>query len=76
MLKECLLLVLVSCLCGFLFNAFSPKGIALVGEWDTSKGVVSAVTKSNPVVHKIEITDIAVVKEIFDSGRALFVRTH
>lgn len=72
-LKECLLIVFVSCLCGFLFNAFSQKGIALVGEWDMSKGVISAVTKSDPVVHDLEISDVADVKEIFDSGRALFV---
>lgn len=73
MLKEYLLLILVSCLCGFSYNAFSPKGIALVGEWDTSKGVISAGAKNNPVVHDLEITDVAIVKEIFDSGHAVFV---
>ena len=72
-LKECLLIVLVSCVCGFLFNEFSPKGIALVGEWDISKGVVSAVTKSDPVLHDLEISDVATAKKIFDTGRALFV---
>ena len=72
-LKECLLIVLFSCLCGFLFNAFSPNGIALVGQWDTSKGVISAVSRSKPVVHDLEISDISAAKEIFDSGSALFV---
>ena len=73
MLKECLLIVFVSCLCGFLFNLFSPRGIALVGEWDMSKGVISAVTKDNPVEHELEIGDIGIVKDIFDSGSTLFV---
>lgn len=73
MLKECLLIVVVSLLCSFLFNAFSPKGIALVGQWDTSKGVISAVTRDDPVFHELEIGDIAIAKEIFDSGNALFV---
>ncbi len=73
MLKECLLIVVISCLCGFLFNLFSPRGIALVGQWDMSEGVISAVTKDNPVAHDLEIGDIGVVKEIYDSGDSVFI---
>ena len=73
MLKECLIIVLVSCLFSFLFNSFSPNGIALVGQWDTSKGVISAETRNSPVVHDLEIGDIDTVKAIYDSGDALFV---
>lgn len=70
---ECLLIVLFSIVCGLLFNFFSPKGIAWVGEWDTDKGVISAGGKSSLVVHDIEIDDITVVKEIFDDGGAVFI---
>lgn len=72
-LKECLMIVLFSCVCAFLFNALSPGGIALVGQWDMSKGVITAVTKDNPVEHDLEIGDISIVKNIYDSGGTLFV---
>jgi rhodanese-related sulfurtransferase len=72
-IKECLLLVVMSMGCAFLFNAFNPGGIALVGQWDTSKGVVSAVTRQNPVVHDIEIDDIHIAKALHDGGEAVFI---
>ena len=71
--KECVLLILFSTVFALVFNAFSSKGIAIVGEWDTSKGVISAVSKEKPVVHDLEIDDIHVAKEIFDKKLAIFV---
>lgn len=70
---ECLLLLLVSVGIALLYNAFSPNGIALVGEWDTQQGVVSAVARNNPVVHDIEIDSVDAAKEIFDAGDSVFV---
>ncbi len=54
-------------------NYFSPHGIALFGEWDTSRGVITAKSKEDVVVHEREIEHITAGKKIFDSGNALFV---
>ena len=71
--KECALLIFISAVCALGFNALSSKGIALFGEWDTSKGVISAVSKEKPVIHDLEIDDIHIVKELFDKKLAVFV---
>ncbi len=71
-LKELLILVGVAVICALVFNALSPKGIALFGEWDTSKGVVSAKSKDDAVVHDMEIRDPRLAKVVFDNG-AVFV---
>lgn len=70
---ECLRLCLFSAICALIYNAFSPHGIALVGEWDTSRGVVSAVARDNPVAHSIEIGSVESAKKLFDEGQSLFV---
>jgi rhodanese-related sulfurtransferase len=54
-------------------NFVSPRGIALVGEWDTARGVITAKPKDDVVSHELEIGDIAVVKMLYDSGQAVFV---
>ena len=71
--RQCIIIVLVSAGCALLFNAFHTDGIALVGQWDTSRGVISAVSRQNPVVHELEIDDIRTAKELFDSELAVFV---
>jgi rhodanese-related sulfurtransferase len=70
---ECLLLFLISGSIALIYNTFSPNGIALVGEWDTEQGVVSAVSRNNPVVHDIEIESVEAAGEIFDTGQSVFV---
>jgi len=57
----------------FVVNHFSPAGIALFGQWDTSQGVITANAKNGVVAGKIEIEDVLQAKEIYDSGNALFV---
>ncbi len=54
-------------------NAVSPKGIALMGDWDTSQGVISAKPKDDPVSHDIEIGNVFAAKKIYDTGEAVFV---
>jgi rhodanese-related sulfurtransferase len=64
----------LSLLSGFVVNLFSPKGIALFGDWDTAKGVISARTKQDtPIQRDLEIHDVRIAKEVFDGGRAVFV---
>ena len=57
----------------FVTNAFSPKGIALFGQWDTSKGVITAKAKNDVVVRELEIQNPESAKNIYDTGKALFV---
>ncbi len=49
---------------GLGVNWFSPSGIALFGQWNTSQGVVTAKAKNDPVHSGIEINDPMKVYEI------------
>ena len=73
LVKQTCVLLGVSVMLALIVNYLSPVGIALIGQWDTSQGVISAQAKNNVVVGKIEIEDIAQAKQIFDSGTVLFV---
>lgn len=76
--KEAAVIVGLSLITAFIINFISPRGIALVGQWDPSKGVVSARAKNSVVVAEREIHDITEAKAIFDGGTSLFVdaRSH
>jgi len=54
-------------------NFLSPAGIALVGQWDTSKGVITANAKNGVLMDDLEIDDVKIVRQIHDYGAALFV---
>ena len=54
-------------------NHFSPAGIALVGQWDESEGVITANAKNGVVASELEIKDVKIAKQIHDSGKAVFV---
>lgn len=71
--KELALILTLALITAFTVNFFSPRGIALFGEWDTSQGVISAKSKEDVIVRELEITDVLKAKEIFDSGKAVFV---
>ena len=71
--KEISLLLGVAIALAISVNYFSPAGIAWIGQWDTSRGVITARAKNNVVADKLEIEDVTTAKHIFDSGNALFV---
>ncbi len=71
--KETTILTGLAVCIGMVVNFFSPAGIALVGRWDTSKGVISAKAKNDVVMDKLEIDDVRTARKIFDSKTALFV---
>jgi rhodanese-related sulfurtransferase len=77
-IKELVFLLGLSVIMAFTVNFFSPKGIALFGEWDVSTGVINPRSKENVIVHEIEIEDVQIAKKIFDSREAVFVdaRSH
>jgi rhodanese-related sulfurtransferase len=72
-LKEVSIIIGISAIAAFGVNYFSPNGIALVGQWDLSQGVVSAVGKNDVVKDELEIGDITHAKSLYDTGNVLFV---
>jgi len=72
-LKEVTIITGISIITAFCVNYFSPNGIALVGQWDTSQGVISAITKNDVVMDELEIDDVTHAKALYDTGNVLFV---
>ncbi len=71
--KEVSIITGLSIMVAFGVNYFSPNGIALVGQWDTSLGVVTAMEKNDFVMDELEIDDITHAKTLYDTGNVLFV---
>jgi rhodanese-related sulfurtransferase len=77
-LKQMIFLLGISVISAFTINFFSPAGIALVGQWDESLGVVTAKTNNDTFIDEFVIEDAENAKQIYDSDRAVFVdsRSH
>ena len=73
LVNQSFILLGVSVTVAFIVNYFSPAGIAMVGQWDTTTGVITAKAQNDVVSGKLEIEDVILVKKIFDNGNALFV---
>ncbi|MBT8365244.1 MAG: rhodanese-like domain-containing protein [Deltaproteobacteria bacterium] len=71
--KEVSTILAVSVLMAFGVNYVSPNGIALMGQWDTSRGVVTAKEKNDVVLDELEIEDVTHAKALYDTGNVLFV---
>jgi rhodanese-related sulfurtransferase len=72
-IKEIIVLLGASVLLALIINFISPKGIAVVGQWDTAKGIVTANTKDTSDPAFSEIQQVEAAKKIFDNGGVLFV---
>lgn len=57
-LKGVAVLLVVSIGCAFAFNLWSDSGIALMGQWEKSQGVVSSMEKNTVVDGSREINDL------------------
>ena len=71
--KEISIILGIAIVTAFAFNYFSPAGIALVGQWDTSQGVVTARAKNDIVIDDIEIGTVDRARKLYDSGKYIFV---
>lgn len=72
--KEVGILVATAVIAALFVNYFSPVGISVVGQWDSSKGTISARAKNdNVIVDEFVIDDVNVAREIYESGTAVFV---
>jgi rhodanese-related sulfurtransferase len=72
-IKEIIILVGVSVILALAVNTLSPRGIALVGQWDIAKGVISANPGGTAVEKSVEIDSVSRAKALFDKGDVLFV---
>ncbi|HKJ30528.1 MAG TPA: rhodanese-like domain-containing protein [Balneolales bacterium] len=72
-IKEISILVSAAIIAALAINYFSPAGIALVGQWDTSQGVITANEKNDIVLNDIEIGDVILAKKLYDSQKFIFV---
>ena len=72
-IKEIIILVGVSVALALAVNALSPRGIALVGQWDTAEGVITASPGGDTAGRPQEIDSVALAKYIFDKDEAVFV---
>lgn len=61
-------LLAAACCLAFAGNFFSTSGIALVGQWDTSFGVVTAMGKQDTVSREIEINNPLKVRQMVQAG--------
>ena len=71
--KELIILLGFAVIAAFTVNYFSPNGIALFGQWDTSQGVITAKPTKDPFADGFEIKDANTAKEIYDTGKAVFI---
>lgn len=72
-IKEMVILVGISAILALGVNTLSPRGIALIGQWDTAVGVITADPTGAAEGKPPEIDSVAQVKEIFNQGNVLFV---
>ena len=72
-IKEISILVSAAIITALAVNYFSPAGIALVGQWDTSQGVITANEKNDIVLNDLEIGDVTLAKKLYDSQNFVFV---
>jgi rhodanese-related sulfurtransferase len=71
--KEMIFLLGISIISAFTVNFFSPAGIALVGQWDESSGVIASKADSDVFSGELEIKHVKTAKQIYDKGSAVFV---
>ena len=72
-IKKIIILGGVSVILALLVNHFSPVGIALVGQWDIAKGVITAIPGGVAEGKPVEINRVARAKNLFDKENVLFV---
>ena len=72
-ITEMIFLLGISIISAFTVNLFSPAGIALVGQWNDSPDGIASEANSGVFNGKLEIKHIQTAKQIYDSGKAVFV---
>ena len=68
-----LILLAVSLVISLGVNCFSPSGIALTGQWDRSKGVVTAKSKQDTVDIDIEVNNPLEVRQMIETREVVLL---
>ena len=72
-IKEITMLVGASVALALVVNYLSPRGIALVGQWNTAKGIISANAAGDETYRIAEIDQVTDAAKIFYDDDTLFV---
>ncbi len=72
-ISQVLLLLVIAVVVALGVNYLSPKGLALVGQWNTDNGVISANAKDGRVDPSLAIDNMESAKKIYDQGKTLFI---
>jgi rhodanese-related sulfurtransferase len=72
-IKEMFFLLGIAIVSALAVNYFSPSGITLVDKRGESPGGKAAKNKSHVFSGELEIKDVRIAKQIYDSGKAVFV---
>ena len=72
-IKEIIILMGVSVALALVVNTLSPRGIALLGQWDIAEGVITASPAGESAGQPQEIDSVDLAKYIFDKDEVLFV---
>jgi len=72
-IKGAVFLFIFAVATAFGFNYFSPFGIAFLGQWQKSEGVVNAVSKTTAIDSGIEINNPEAVKQIIEKKQRIVI---
>ncbi len=72
-LKGGFYLIVFAIITAFLYNHFSPFGIALFGQWEISKGVVTANSRTESIDSSIEINNPEIVRQIIEDKKRIIL---
>ena len=72
-IKHASILFFLAVCVSFIYNHISETGIDLFGQWDSDKGVVSALPKSGGIDISIEINNPETVKTVVEKNQRLIL---
>lgn len=72
-IKGSFFLLIIALITAFGFNHFSPYRIAIFGQWQPSKGVVNAVSESEPVNASIEINSPEIIEQMIKKKQRIIL---
>jgi len=72
-IKGTFFLIFFALTTAFFYNHFSPFGIALFGQWQTSNGVVNAISKTDLVNASIEINNPEIIRRIIQEKKRIIL---
>ncbi|MCF8070346.1 MAG: rhodanese-like domain-containing protein [Desulfobacterales bacterium] len=73
MIKEMAIIMVCSVVAAFAVNYFSPVGVALIGQWDETQGVITAMARNDDISGNMEINDVVIAKQLYDTKKFVFV---